>query len=80
MKMSKVTYVVDSAVHGFHSEWSCMFRAYDQAHDLNDALFEKIVMVSLAAKDWNVSPAEEAALRAEYRRQVFNVQTVRDYE
>jgi len=73
--MPRYTYVVESAVHGYHSEWDAdqLHVAREIEHDLNEELFDLIVYRPLQAVEFAVSPAEESVLNAEYRRQMYTV-------
>jgi hypothetical protein len=71
--MSLYSYVVESEVHGLHSEWGAnrLHDAQDTVNSLNNALFDKLVMDPLDAADFDVTLAEERAINEEYRRQMY---------
>lgn len=73
--MSHYTYILESAVHGYHSEWESdrLPVAREIQHDLNEELFDLIVYRPLCAARFVVTPAEEAALHAEYARQMYTI-------
>jgi hypothetical protein len=71
--MHNISYVIESPVHGLHSEWDSrgMYLAHEVLHNLNEELFNEVVYRPLCVEEFVITHEEEMLLNAEYARQMY---------